>query len=133
MISFPHPLHSTAAPSPATAHHHHAFAIVMRCRVCRGDEVTRDASAKWDHMAQCWDLAGVQDQGTCESCGETKLVERIADDQGCDLGPASDADRYPPMTRDMVANLDPVGSWRLAVQRRITAISLRDWISGEEN
>lgn len=37
--------------------------------------VTRDATAAWDEHEQCWSLAGVQDQGYCETCGDVELVE----------------------------------------------------------
>lgn len=50
--------------------------VQVVCATCKSSDVRRDATASWDVEAQDWDLAGVQDQGYCESCArETTLVD----------------------------------------------------------
>jgi ribosomal protein L37AE/L43A len=39
------------------------------CSDCGGDNVTRDATAKWDEATQEWVTVGVQDAAICEDCG----------------------------------------------------------------
>jgi len=48
------------------------------CTVCGSDEVTADASARWDEDGDCWVLVGVHDSRWCDVCDsqcDTKLVE----------------------------------------------------------
>lgn len=60
--------------------HNHPFPIEIRCDHCRGDNVMRDAFARWNITAQKWELSSVFDQGYCDDCeGETRLVERHLD------------------------------------------------------
>ena len=43
------------------------------CPSCGSDDLNCDASAKWDGVAQKWDLTTTYDDMTCDSCGrETK-------------------------------------------------------------
>lgn len=45
------------------------LAQIVRCSVCQGDDVVRDATARWDAERGEWSLAGVLDDHTCETCG----------------------------------------------------------------
>jgi hypothetical protein len=50
--------------------------INIVCEHCGSDDIIRDANARWDTLNQCWDLAGVMDNATCEACGEeTDMIE----------------------------------------------------------
>jgi hypothetical protein len=39
------------------------------CPCCGSDNLTRDATVRWDVDGQAWDLAGTYDCQTCERCG----------------------------------------------------------------
>lgn len=50
--------------------------ISIRCEKCGGTDVIRDASARWDEIAQDWSLSGVFDAAFCETCdGDAHLAE----------------------------------------------------------
>lgn len=51
------------APPPGTA------AIRPRCSHCSSNDISRDATARWDVATQSWYLAGTYDCQTCENCG----------------------------------------------------------------
>lgn len=51
--------------------------IKIVCEECRSENVSRDATAHWNIDNQEWELAGIQDQGTCEDCGEERLLEEV--------------------------------------------------------
>jgi hypothetical protein len=51
--------------------------ILIVCSECGSTDVTRDATASWDFNSQTWELAGVQDQGSCNECGEERSLEEI--------------------------------------------------------
>ena len=53
--------------------------LVMYCKTCGSTNVRRDADVVWNVSAQCWELAGIQDNATCDDCdGETTIVEKLA-------------------------------------------------------
>lgn len=55
--------------------------IVYCCTKCGGRNVSLDASARWDEIAQEWSLSGTQDQAYCDDCGgETSLREEPLDE-----------------------------------------------------
>ena len=75
--------------------HRYPFKITIRCQCCGGENVGRDATARWCDTAQKWELGGVNDDGFCDDCDtEIKLVERFTDDTGADLGPVTRGDLY---------------------------------------
>ena len=47
------------------------------CNFCGSREVVRDATARWSVSAQAWELAGVQDQVTCEQCNDDTSLNEI--------------------------------------------------------
>ena len=49
--------------------------IVVTCRECGGEGVTRDAVVRWSVEDQKWELSGIFDNADCDDCGETKLEE----------------------------------------------------------
>lgn len=50
--------------------------IDIVCSDCGSRNVMRDAWARWNTSAQCWELGDVFDQGYCEDCdGEATLKE----------------------------------------------------------
>ncbi len=49
----------------------------MICRHCHSRNVRRDADVMWNIGAQCWEVAGIYDNASCDDCGgETTIVER---------------------------------------------------------
>jgi hypothetical protein len=44
-------------------------AIIPRCPKCGADDISRDATARWDVDTQSWYLSGIFDCQTCEDCG----------------------------------------------------------------
>lgn len=61
------------------ADHSHPFPIMIHCHKCRGQNVTRDAVARWDAESQRWIMGTVFDNGDCLDCGSASLVERKLD------------------------------------------------------
>lgn len=58
--------------------------IRMQCAKCHSENVSRDASAKWDEDAQEWSLAAVYDAAACDDCGNSRAtIEEVP------LSPAS--------------------------------------------
>lgn len=49
--------------------------IKIVCRMCRSENVGRDAWAKWDVESQQWVLGPVFDAGVCHDCGYDRLDE----------------------------------------------------------
>lgn len=53
--------------------------LVMCCKACGSTNVRRDADVMWNVSAQCWELAGIQDNATCNDCGgQTTIIEKPA-------------------------------------------------------
>ena len=78
-----------------TSDHLHPFKILICCQTCRGQNVGRDATARWSMADQVWELGGVNDDGFCDDCDtEIRLVERHVDMEGNDAGPVSSADMF---------------------------------------
>ena len=78
-----------------TSDHGHPFKILICCRACGGQNVGRDATARWSVTDQVWELGGVNDDGFCDDCDtEIRLVERHVDISGNDAGPVSAADLF---------------------------------------
>ena len=51
--------------------------VKMICSFCKSEDVSRDATARWNFAGQEWELASVQDQAYCDDCdGETSLEEK---------------------------------------------------------
>jgi hypothetical protein len=42
--------------------------VVPVCKRCGSGDLLRDASAQWDSANQRWEISGVYDSTTCESC-----------------------------------------------------------------
>lgn len=43
--------------------------VKLVCDKCGSTEISRDASAQWNEDTQDWELCGLQDNMTCETCG----------------------------------------------------------------
>jgi len=43
--------------------------IIPRCPKCGADDISRDATARWDVDTQSWYLSGIFDCQTCQDCG----------------------------------------------------------------
>lgn len=53
--------------------------ITMVCPKCRGENVWKDANAKWDYDQQGWELAGTFDNEYCDDCDTEVTLERVED------------------------------------------------------
>jgi len=42
------------------------------CKACGSDEISCDATARWDIDIQNWELSGTFDSKTCDQCGYEK-------------------------------------------------------------
>lgn len=42
--------------------------VRLCCPECGGEDIVRDATARWCHISQEWELSGVQDTMTCQEC-----------------------------------------------------------------
>ncbi|MBS0502194.1 MAG: hypothetical protein JSS55_00020 [Proteobacteria bacterium] len=50
--------------------------VTFVCSMCGGNNVTRDAWARWDVKTQEWVLGDLYDHADCQDCdGETRLIE----------------------------------------------------------
>jgi type II secretory ATPase GspE/PulE/Tfp pilus assembly ATPase PilB-like protein len=48
------------------------------CKYCGSENVSVDATARWNVDAQAWELAGLFDNSDCDDCGgETTIVEAL--------------------------------------------------------
>ena len=48
----------------------------MICNYCRGEDVSADATVRWDYELQEWYISGVHDGDWCDECqGECTIVE----------------------------------------------------------
>lgn len=64
--------HDTAFPRAIEAIAGETFRpmrTIARCSVCQSDDVVRDASARWSSEEAHWEISGVYDDQTCQSCG----------------------------------------------------------------
>jgi hypothetical protein len=47
------------------------------CKYCGSENVSVDATARWDVETQRWELAGLFDNSDCDDCGgETTIVDK---------------------------------------------------------
>lgn len=53
--------------------------VVIVCRQCGSEEVTRDAVVRWSVEDQDWQVSGIFDNADCDHCGETKLEEKVVE------------------------------------------------------
>ena len=53
--------------------------IRIKCAKCGGTNISKDASAAWNEIDQCWELMAVYDKPNfCEDCdGEVSLIKEI--------------------------------------------------------
>ena len=87
-------LHITEAVGK-TSDYRPSFKLLICCKDCRSQNVSRDGAARWSVPDQVWELSGIQDQGYCDDCGgEARLVERHVDMDGNDAGPVTAADLF---------------------------------------
>jgi len=53
--------------------------IIMVCPKCRGENVWKDANARWDYNQQGWDLNATFDNEYCDDCDTEVTLERVED------------------------------------------------------
>jgi hypothetical protein len=54
--------------------------ITKICRHCGSENVSVDATARWNVDTQSWELAGLFDNSDCEDCGgETDIADKDLD------------------------------------------------------
>jgi hypothetical protein len=47
------------------------------CKYCGSENVSVDATARWNVDTQAWELAGLFDNSDCDDCGgETTIVDK---------------------------------------------------------
>lgn len=46
--------------------------VTLHCLNCGSDQLSCDATARWDVDTQDWELSGVFDSKTCDDCGYEK-------------------------------------------------------------
>ena len=53
--------------------------VKLVCPECGSADVIKDATVKWDEVAQAWTVAGVQDWEMCQACDAERdnLADRI--------------------------------------------------------
>ena len=54
--------------------------VTKVCRHCGSENVSVDATARWNADTQAWELAGLFDNSDCEDCGrKTDIIDEIRD------------------------------------------------------
>jgi hypothetical protein len=53
---------------------------IVRCTICRGERVMRDAWACWSYERQQWELGQTFDHAYCEDCERECTLEETMDD-----------------------------------------------------
>lgn len=65
---------------PSCSHHDglEPYSVTIVCGSCGSDDVTRDATVRWDIERQRWELSNVLDNGDCNACSGHNLEEKPA-------------------------------------------------------